>query len=296
METNGEFAIERFGRFNETEVTGIVDRTGACWFTEDMLADALEIDRTTVLRIREHHPEEFAEGADYRSAVVAGKRRTLYSEEGFLTVCDISTSKVAYRLRRWMRQQFRVKQRSDGVVVQARGVPRDDLSDLGADLAYLQGMLNAMAEDRRRIAALDRENVAIRAEQGDLRERLQSNEQQLATLLDGTKVKPGEMTAIELARHCRWVSGSGAPHNLAVILAAANEGFVGKAWMARRTEQGPAAHPGVEVWVFTPVGVAEFLARIDARYSTGQRFEVVPNAVAARELGQVKNKRSVLKT
>lgn len=289
-----EYNIDIFGKFNNVEIISILDRDGTYWFAQDVIADALGVDRSALSHIRANHPEEFTEHVDYKDLVINGRRRVVYSEEGFLTICDMSSSEAAYRLRKWMRQQFRVKHAGTDITVQAKAQPREDLSDLGKDLVILQTMLDALAEDRRRIRSLEVETKALEEEHDVLRERVDANEQQLALWVQGAKIKPGEMTAIEVARHCGWVSKSGAPHNLAVILAAANAGFVGRDLMQARREQGPNGMQ-VEVWVFTQAGVSEFLQKIDPLYSTGQRFDIIPNATAMSECPQIKNRRTVSK-
>ncbi len=292
-----EYALDIFGKFNNIEIISIVEPDGSFWFEQEVIARALDVDRTALTHIRNNHPSEFTENDEYKSIVFKGKRRLVYSEEGFLTICDMSSSEAAYRLRKWMRQQFRVKHSGSDIVVQskAKGLAREDFSGLGKDLVILQQMLDSLAEDRRRIITLEAETRAMELEQDELKERVGVTEQQLALWVEGAKIKPGEMTAIELARHCGWISRSGAPHNLAVILAAANAGFVRRKLMQPRQEQGPNGLK-VEVWVFTQVGVSEFLQTIDAKFSNGQKFELLPNDVAAQDCPQIKNRRAVLKS
>lgn len=291
-----EYAIDIFGKFNNVDIISIVEPDGSFWFSQEIIAQALDVDRTALTHIRQNHPGEFTEHEDYKSIVFQGKRRVVYSEEGFLTICDMSSSEAAFRLRKWMRQQFRVKHSGSDLVVQskAKGLPREDLSGLGKDLVILQHMLDSLAEDRRRIMTLEVETKAIEEEQGELKERVGATEEQLALWVHGAKIKPGEMTAIELARHCGWVSRSGAPHNLAVILAAANAGFVRRKLMQPRQEQGPNGLK-VEVWVFTQPGVHEFLQTIDPTFGNGQKFDLLPNDIASEDCPQIKNRRSVLK-
>lgn len=287
-----EFALDQFGKFNNTEILSLRDPAGQFWFTQEVVASALDVDRTTITYIRQNHPGEFTEGIEYNSIVWDGKRRLVYSEEGFLTICDMSTSEVAYRLRRWMRQQFRVKHQGRDIVVQAKALPREDFSDLGPDLVILQQMLSTLAEDRRRIIQLENEQMTITAETQELKEKVAEHEERIAVWEDNAKIKPGEMTAIQLAGHCGWLARSGAPHNTAVILAAMNHGYLDNGLMQTRREQGPGGMV-VEVYVFTPTGVAQFISQVDAKYSSGQRFEIKPNDIA-RVHGN-KNMRYVLK-
>lgn len=190
------------------------------------MADALDMDRTNLVHIRSNHPTEFTEGDEYTSIVWEGKRRIVFSEEGFLTVCDMASTEVAYRLRRWIRQQFRVKHEGRGITVQAKAVQREDFSDLGKDLVILQQLLSSLAEDRRRIIVLEHEQVAITEETKELKGKVAEHEERIAVWENGAKIKPGEMTAIQLADHCGWAAQGGGPHNLAVILTATNYGYV----------------------------------------------------------------------
>lgn len=288
----GEYALDLFGKYGGKDIQSIVDRAGNYWFTEQTIAEALGEAQHHVAYIRQNHPGEFDEGTHYTSLVIDGKRRLVYSEEGFLVICDMSKSVEAYRLRKWARNQFRVKQRDGQVLVQAKASARDDLSDLGSDLVILQQMLDTLAEDRRRIVRIEREQAANEIEVGALKERASDTEVRIATLEGRAKVKAGEMTAIQLAQHCGWMTDKGSVHNPAVVLAAINADFLGRRLMHRRQELDSNNRP-VEVNVFTPEGVAAFLHEIDANYSSGDEFEIAPNAIAAQR--GLKNRRYVRK-
>lgn len=290
MEDN--YVIEAFGKFDDASITAIVDHAGNYWFTPDVIANALDIDKSALTHIRQNHPGEFQDSIDYMSIVWEGKRRVVYSEEGFLTICDMSTSENAYRLRKWMRQQFRVKQHGREVVVHSRSNVRDDLSDLGQDMVALQRIVDAIAEDRRSIMRLKETQAVLHAEQQDIEVRVATTEDRLQEWEDGAKVKPGEMTAIQLAVQIGWHSNAGGPHNLAVILAAFNARFDEKGLMERRREQGPDGLE-VEVFVFSPKGVAKFINDIDSKHAMGKRFQIAPDP---RSLGLgYKNTRTVHK-
>lgn len=286
------YELELFGSFNEREITAIVDQRGQYWFTQDLIADALGVDRTALTHVRNNHPEEFTENIDYSSIVFDGRRRLVYSEEGFFTICDMSTSEVAYRLRKWMRQQFRARQSGNALVIQPKPIPRDDLSDLGPDLVLLQGILDTIAQHRRQMLRLDHEQRFIAAEQKEIKGTLQEHERRLQFWEEGARVKPGELTAIQVAEHCGWRSRAGGPHNVAVILAAINHGMDEDGHMVERREQGPDGMV-VAVQVFTPDGFAKFRTQIDSAYHTGQHFVIHPNERAVK-LGY-KNKRNVQK-
>jgi prophage antirepressor-like protein len=131
-----EYQLDKFGKFNNTEILSIVDRAGRHWFTQEIVASALDVDRTTLTYIRQNHPGEFTDGMEYSSIVFEGKRRIVYSEEGFLTICDMSTSEVAFRLRRWMRHQFRVKHQSGAIAVNAS--PLLQANDSGEQVRLVQ--------------------------------------------------------------------------------------------------------------------------------------------------------------
>lgn len=287
-----DYTIDVFGRYNQVEIRGIIDSQGKHWFTQEELAGALGLDRTTVAKLRENYPAEFSEFIDYSSLVFEGKRRTVYSEEGFMTVCDMAKSEEAYRLRKWMRQQFRVRREGEDIVIRARGLPREDLSDLGSDLVLLQGMIDALAEDRRRIKVLEREQAALASEATEVKERIVDSETRIAILEGHSKIRPGEMTAIQLAMHCGWCSKAGGAHNPAVVLAAINEDFLARGLMHPRSESDANGRP-VETHVFTVEGVSEFVSKIDSPFRAGQTFTIEPNAIA-RQLGK-KNSRYVFK-
>lgn len=286
-----EYTLEPFGQFNNCDIQAICDIHGNYWFTQEVIASALGMDRTNLAHIRSNHSSEFHEGEEYTTIVFAGKRRVVFSEEGFMTVCDMASTEVAYRLRRWMRQQFKVKQQGNQITVQPKN-NREDLSDLGTDLQLLQKMVDSIADNRRRLLRLAVAQEALEEEQRDLRERVTATESRVQAIEKLAKIHPGEMTAIQLAVHCRWMSDSGAPHNVAIVLAAVNDKFDEKGWMIARTEEGPNGQP-VEVQVFTVAGVASFLHQIDAKYLSGQRFTIQPNGNAMAK--GYKNSRYVTK-
>lgn len=290
--TGNEFRIDVFGTFQGEDIRSIVDAAGRWWFLAEVVADALQVDRSTVTRAREHHPEEFREGDEYDYFVVDGKRRLCFSEEGFLRILDASQSDRAVRLRRWMRQQFKIRQEGDDLVVRSKTAIQEDFSDLGKDLMIMQQMLNSIAEDRRRIRELQLSQAKITEEVEVLEERVSTTESRVSSLEGNLKIGPGEMSAIHLAQECGWFSSSGGAHNVAVILASFNAGFHQNDRMVRRYEQGPQGR-AVEVWIFTPQGVTDFKTRIDSRYNTGQDFELVPNQLA-EAMGH-KNRRMVYK-
>lgn len=278
-----EYAIDIFGKFNNVEIISIVDPDGSFWFQQGIIAQALGIEPSALTHIRQNHPEEFTENVDYKGVTFNGRRHLVYSEEGFLTICDMSSSEAAYRLRKWMRQQFRVKHSGSDIVVEAKAksLPREDLSDLGQDLVLMQHIIDGMADDRRRLRIVENEQKRLAAESEELKGKVTEHATKIAAWEDGAKVKPGEMTALQLATHCRWLSQSGGAHNVAVVLAAVNAGFIEKGLMQGRREQGPGGLT-VEVQVFTPDGVALFLSQIDSKYSSGESFTLVPNSVARK--------------
>lgn len=279
------------GKFDQTDIVAIVDHYGRRWFTQETVAEALGVDRSSLSHLRTRHPDEFVDGEHTATLTHNGRRQVVYSEEGFMVVTDLSASRTALHLRRWARKQFNVRQDGDSLEVSPKG--RENHSDLEPDLAAIQKIIEAVAEDRRRIRNLQHVQHALKQEQEDISERLTVNEAQVRTLEEAAKIQPGEMTAIQLASHVRWYSKSGAAHNLAVILAAFNGEYDLRGWMVRKQEQGPAAYGLVEVFVFTPSGIADFLKVIDARYHSGQRFEIAPTE-RSMAMGY-RNTRQVLK-
>jgi prophage antirepressor-like protein len=289
-----QYRIELFGKYDKLEIKGLVDSSGQYWFTQDMVAQALDIDKTTITHMRQNHPGEFTEFSDYNEAVIDGKKRIIYSEEGFLLICHMSQSEEAFRLRRWMAKQFRAKQEERTLVIQSKNLEPDDISDLSPTMQILNMMMRELNQDQRRIQAIEIQQVGLLEEQKQLNQRVSDHSKQIATLEGKHKSKPGEMTAISLASHCGWVSSGGLAHNTAIILAAYNHDFIGRGLMRTAFEQGPSGLGlPVEVYVFTVAGITEFNTKIDAQYRKGQSFIVIPNPTAIG-YGQ-KNKRNVLK-
>jgi len=286
-----EYSIDILGTFDCTEIRSVVDRHGKYWFTQEVVSQALDVDRTTVTRARQNHPEFFTDD-DFDTILFEGRNHVVFSEEGFLTVCDLSNSEKAVRLRKWMRQQFRVKQQGDQIIVQSKKMPQDDLSDLDPELAIIQKMLNELAENRRRMRVLESDQRILSEAQTEIQGHVHELESRIASWEDGAKLHPGELTAIQLAQHCGWQSKSGGAHNVAVILAATNEGFRERKLMDARREQGPDGRV-VEVCVFTTAGIAAFLTEIDAKHAAGQVFEIAPNDIAKKH--GMKNKRNIIK-
>lgn len=286
-----QYSIDILGTFDRTEIRGAVDRHGKYWFTQEVVSQALDVDRTTVTRIRTNHPEFFSDD-DFDTILFEGRNNVVFSEEGFLTVCDLSSSEKAVRLRKWMRQQFRVKHQGDQIIVESKKMFSDDLSDLDPEIAIIQKMLNELAENRRRVRVLESDQRILSEAQEAIQGHVNDLESRIATWEDGAKLRPGELTAIQLAQHCGWQSKTGGAHNVAVILAATNEGFRKRKLMDARREEGPDGRV-VEVCVFTTAGISAFLTEIDAKYAAGQAFVIEPNAISL-ELG-LKNKRNVIK-
>lgn len=294
-----DFKMELFGTFNGLDIRSAVDRNGTHWFPVEVVADALQVDRSTVSRSKDNHPEEIVEGDSYEYFTFETKRRLFFSEEGFFRLLDMSTTERAMRLRRWMRQQFRVRQEGTELVVQNKGLPRDDLSDLDPSLAMAQHLLDSMADAKRKLLRLDAEQKRLLAEQQRIEEeheetkqRLAEDEGRIAALEGKQKIGPGEMNAVQMAIHCKWFSTTNSPHNAAVVLAAVNGRFEERNLMHRRQEQDANGRP-VEVCVFTPAGVGAFLTEINAQFYSGQTFQIAPNAVA--QASGLKNKRTVIK-
>lgn len=289
-----EFTLQLFGRFDSKDIQSIVDNRGVHWFTQETVCDALDIERTAIYRIRKNHPGELSEHDDYQRISINGTSHLCFSEEGFFTILDMSTSEIAYRFRKWMRQQFRARQKEGEILVTPKNLQPDDLSDLGSDLVMAQELLNTIAENRRRIQSNTNMINRLGEEKQALEERTRTIEDRLTAWEDDAQIKPGEMTAISLAEHCGWVSSSGAPHNIAVITAGLCHQFHLRGMMERRRDETPVGYgQPVEVWVFTAAGVAEFLAIIDKAYHSGQSFRIEPNDHAKR--AGHKNGRNVYK-
>lgn len=285
------YTMDLFGKYESLEIQSIVDRFGNFWFTEQSIAEALGEERHHVLYIRTTHDKEFKEDEHYTTISFEGKRRIVYSEEGFLTICDISKSKKAYDLRKWARKQFRVKQRGSNVVVTPK-TDREDLSDLPQEIVLLYQMIDNLAEDKRRIKKLEREQAENAVEIDTLTSRANDTEVRIAQLEGRDKIAPGELTATLLAQKIRWVSRSGGDNNPAVVLAAINENFYARKLMHTRNEL-EVFNRLVEVHIFSPDGIRAFCTEIDSKYSTGDYFIIEPNEIA-RSFGY-KNKRHVWK-
>lgn len=284
--------IEPFGQFNDTEIRAVVDIHGRYWFTTNDIASALQVDRSTVSRIRTNNLKEFDKN-DIATITVDGKNQVVFSEEGFLIVSELSRSSVAYRLRKWIRQQFRVKRdEAIGIVVVPRAQERDDLSDIDPDFAVIQKLLDKAIANRRRIRALEAAKVLMETQQIELGERMEDAESKIQAFEDQNVINPGEMTALQLARHVRWTTLNGGAHNLAVILAAVNADFIQRKLIRKMPVKGPGGMT-VNETVFTTNGVTAFKTEINSLYCTGQRFVIEPNE-SAKALGN-KHKRNVVK-
>jgi len=284
--------IKVLGHFDNSEIRDITDVYGKSWFTALDICQALEVDRSTISHILNKNSEEFAE-EDTRDLTVDGKRQLVFSEEGFLTICDLSSSPVAYHLRKWLRQQFRVRRDEDrGIVVYHKSQDPEDLSDIDRDYAYMRHMLDRIFDNRRQIEVLKASSKALQDQQVRLTEDVEESQKRIDEFESRFSIKPGEMTSTQLARHVRWVSSSGAPHNTAVILAAVNECFLEQGLMRQVEAVGPMGRPTPE-WIFSPGGVSLFLTTVDASFHTGQRFTVAPNTYAKNN--GYKNKRHVRK-
>lgn len=271
--------IEVFGEFNDVTVHSIIGLDGREWFTMTDIALALDVGKSTISRLRRENVSEFEDG-DVDMITIDGKNQLVFSEEGFMTICDLSKSKMAYRLRRWVRKQFRVRRdEALGIVVYPKAVERDDLSDVEPELAMVQHMLDNIIEDRRRIRALETSGEVIRERQDKLTERVFNAEQKIQAFEDQNVISPGEMTALQLARHVRWITVSGGAHNMAVILAAINADFLARRLLRKIPKRGPLGKY-VEEYVFTVNGVTTFKKEINANYCTGQKFVIKPNGLA----------------
>jgi len=121
---------------------------------------------------------------------------------------------------------------------------------------------------------------------------IEATNDRLAALEEGTTLKLGELTAVQMAQRVGWESRSGAPHNLAVILAAQNHDFVARGLLVKRVEEGPSAFGVAHVHVFTPEGAEEFELEVAPLYTSAVDFAIRPNALA-RKNGQ-RCKRNVL--
>ena len=285
--------IEVFGKFNDLEINTIVDKYNRYWFTAIMVADALGIGRTTINGIKKNNKKHFVEGEEYVWMVVDGKRQLVFSEEGFLTICDLAKSPVAFVLRRWMRKQFRVKKdEAQGIVVYPKHQELDDFSDVDPSFAAIQKLLDRAVENRRRIKALEASKKLLDQHQEELGQRMGEAERKIKDVEGRTSLNPGEMTALQLARNIRWVTVNGGVHNLAVILAAINSDFLRKGLLKKISSQGPNGL-FFDEYVFTVDGVVAFKSKINSRYNTGDKFVIVPNEIA-KEFGY-KCKRNVEK-
>lgn len=286
--------MELFGQFGSLEILSVRDHRGEFWFPQQVVAESLGVTPSSITQMRKGHPAELSEFDMWTTMNLKGRKHVVYSEEGFLTICDLSHAEVAYRLRRWMRKQFRVKHHGDRLVVEARRqMERDDLSDLSPKLQAVQLLLDEVAKHERDIKRIDMEKAELQGRQEELIEVVEVSQSRITALEEAAKTKPGEMTATQLAAHVGWCSRSGAPHNLAVILAATNEGFVERGLLGERVENGPAAYGMVPVMVFTASGVTAFKNEIDSKYGIG-RFAIKPEGPSV-ERG-LKNRRNVYKT
>ncbi len=272
-----EFKFEPFGTFDRLEIESIVDNRGGYWFTQSVVAGAIGVDDSTVSRVRKAHAGEFEEFDHYMLIKVdgAGKPRMCYSEEGFLMICDLITTAQTFRLKKWIRSQFRVKQQGGDITIHTRNLPEEDFSDLPEELQRFHLYYTTMMATHQRIKKtethlqrLELEKAEIISEQKTLKERVDRWE-------EGAKLKPGEMTAEELASSCGWRSKAGFPHFTAVILAAANAGFEQRGLMSRRREMQVGIGE-VERMVFTVEGVATFKKEVNDRYSHGMSHTVEP--------------------
>lgn len=215
----------------------------------------------------------------------------MFSEEGFLTITDLARSEKAVRLRKWIRRHFRVKQQGEGIIVAPKDLPRDDFSDLGEDgkrLQWMSALVMEMAENQRRLRDLGQRQQALqdmqhetKAEAKEIKAKVKANAKKIQALEKNVKLQQGEMTAVAVANKCGWCSASGAPHNMAVILAAVNNEYIEHGWLVKRPEEGPNRIV-VEVTVLTVEGVAKFMSELDAIRTPGQRFTIAPNDVAKR--------------
>lgn len=289
------YDIVSFGDFHGCDVRAIVDSEGKHWFTKNIIAGALGIDKGNVVHVRSNNSSEFIVGEDYKYITHNKKKVVVYSEEGFLTICDLSSSKRAYRLRKWMRSQFRVKSTGNGIIVHHKH-EKDDYSDLDDDLAMTQKLLDRIIEDRQRMKSMQRAHdlLSDAVEEANMvfDQRITKAEKQLEAIEDKAVIHPGEMTATQLATHCKWYAPSGSAHNLAVILAAMNHNFLDRDLMRQCTEEVNNGRL-VECWVFSPEGMSEFIKTIDSAYSPGQRFQIEPNDISRKM--SYKNRRNVRK-
>lgn len=55
MSSQMELRFELFGEFNDVEIEAIIDHNGTYWFTQDVIAEALEIDRMTISHMLKNH-------------------------------------------------------------------------------------------------------------------------------------------------------------------------------------------------------------------------------------------------
>lgn len=285
--------FEFFGNYNgKADITAIVDKFDNVWFTEQDIALALGVNRTALTHIRTAYPEEFEEGIDTRMLTWEGRRRAVYSEDGFLTICSLSSSAEARRLRRWMRAQFRVRRERDQMVVRNKQTFMDGLEGMDESDAQLLELTKRVIDARRRLKILETQSEQTKLLLGDAKETLARHETEIRQIEAGLQLKPGEHTALTVAQMVGWYSEGGLPHNPAVILAAANRGYEAKGWMVRRSQQ-EAGGRIVEVTVFTPEGFMDFLQNIDSKYKLGESFSVVPNEIGARHGKATRNVRKL---
>jgi len=211
--------------------------------------------------------------ADSASPSKYAKSLTLVTEHGFarLIASNFQSNEVAEDLRdEVVDGYFRGKEQAALAPVGREG--------LSASILATYALIDGIAANERKAEA---NKLAIEA-----------TNDRLSALEEGTTLKVGELTAVQMAQRVGWESRSGAPHNLAVILAAQNHDFVARGLLVKRVEEGPSAFGVAHVHVFTPEGAEEFELEVAPLYTSAVDFAIRPNALA-RKNGQ-RCKRNVL--
>lgn len=92
-----------YGTFQGRKIEALMGG-GEYLFTRQMIARALGIDPSAVVHCRKNNPDLFGEGPHYRWMRFRKKRRLLFTEAGFLNVCEVSSADRAVQLRQWIRE------------------------------------------------------------------------------------------------------------------------------------------------------------------------------------------------
>lgn len=224
--------------------------------------------------------------SDLKSVSNMTRRVMLLSESGIHAVTLLSRKPKGRKLRRFLADEVLPSLRKTGSYGAADNV------HLSPQLAMLQGLLDQAIAQERRVAAVEIAQKEIKEEQDNLDEKQSLSDVRVRQLENKASLLPGEMTALQLAGHVRWETLNGNAHNLAVILAATNAGFVGRSLLRTIPVKGPSGIY-VDEHVLSASGVVEFETKINSQYCTGQQFAIEPNEIA--RIHGYKCKRNVVK-